>query len=91
MGNDSYVDTIYGQILPFEWGKKNVESIMILVDGEEEYIVDPGKESKKLVDYVDHWITARGLITEGEYDMKIKIYSYNLEDDGLDYSTDDQW
>lgn len=45
---------------------------------------------ESLVEYIDRWVTAQGLITETEDELRIKVRNYRL-DDNLDYDSDDDW
>ena len=90
MSVEMYEDAIYGQILPMEWDGDTIASLMILVDGEEEILVEADKNSAELFRHIDRWVTAEGLICEGEDGVSIRISDFTLED-SLDFSDDDTW
>ncbi len=90
MAVDIYEDSIYGQILPMEWNKDEVSALVLMVDGEEEFIVEHDDNGESLVDHIDRWVTAEGVITETDEEIRIKIRNYIIEDD-MDFNTDDDW
>jgi hypothetical protein len=63
---------------------------MLLVDGEEEFIIEKSEQSEMLINYIDRWITAEGIVTETDDDFSIKVQSYKLEDD-FELNDDDDW
>lgn len=87
---DIYEDSLYGQILPSDWDNERVSSLILLVDGEEEFIIEKNDQSESLLNHIDRWITAEGVITETNKALRIKIRSFKLEDD-IDYEGDDDW
>lgn len=90
MGYDIYEDSLYGQVLPLDWDNETVSGLLLLVDGEEEFAIENDEQSDSLVDYIDRWITAEGVITENDDELRIKVRNYTLEDD-IDYEDDDSW
>lgn len=90
MAEDIYEDSIYGQVLPMDWNKDEVSGLILLVDGEEEFIVEHDENGEKLVDHIDRWVTAQGVITETDEELRIRIRDYTLED-VMDFDTDDNW
>nr|WP_319542484.1 hypothetical protein [uncultured Pseudodesulfovibrio sp.] len=90
MDLDIYEDSLYGQILPSKWDNNRVSGVMILVDGEDEYIVEHDEDGESLITHVEKWATVTGIISESEEELRIKILDYSLEDD-LDYISDDDW
>ena len=90
MSLEIYEDQVYGQVLPLKWDKDFVCGVVILVDGEEEYIVDTDKNGLELVEYVDRWITADGLIRETSKDIRIRVNNFTVEDN-WEYQDDDNW
>ncbi|MBC16979.1 conserved protein of unknown function [Pseudodesulfovibrio profundus] len=87
---DIYEDTVYGQILPSEWDNERVSSLILLVDGDEEFIIEKNDQADTLVNHIDRWITAEGVITETNKSIRIKVRNFKLEDD-IDYEEDDDW
>lgn len=90
MAEDIYEDSVFGQVLPLGWDNDTISGIVILVDGEEEFIVEHDETGESMVAHVDRWVTAEGLITESDDEFRIKVRGYTL-DDSLDYDTDDDW
>lgn len=90
MTEDIYEDSIYGQVLPMEWNKDKVSALVLMVDGEEEFIVEHDDNGESLIDHIDRWVTAEGIITETDEEIRIKVRNYTLEDD-MDFDTDDDW
>lgn len=90
MSTDIYEDSIYGQVLPSDWNNETVSSLILLVDGEEEFIIENNEHSETLVDHIDRWITAEGVITETDEALRIKVRNFSLEDE-MDYEGDDAW
>lgn len=90
MAVEIYEDSLYGQILPTEWNNETVSTLVLLVDGEEEFIIENNEHRDALLDHIDRWITADGIITETDDELRIKIRNYNLENE-LDYEGDDAW
>lgn len=90
MTEDFYEDAVFGQVLPLDWDDEAVSGVVILVDGEEEFIVENDETGESLADHVDRWVTAEGLITENDDELRIKVRNYTL-DDNLDYDGDDNW
>ena len=92
MADNSYSDTVYGQILPLEYDKRGVSRVMILVDGDEEFVVMPTRQGAELVNHVDSWVRAKGVISEENDEVTIKIYHYDIEDEEIEYTSyDDRW
>lgn len=90
MAPDIYEDTLYGQVLPLDWNDDAISGVMLLVDGEDEFIVEPDKNGKRLYDYIDHWMTVEGIVKETARELRIKVRKFTLEDE-MDYSDDDNW
>ena len=91
MALDTYEDSLYGQILPAEWDEDSVSELLLLVDGEEEFVIEKNENSELLMDLIDRWVTLKGVITEEEEEMlRIKVRDYTVED-GPDYDDDDAW
>lgn len=91
MALDTYEDSLYGQILPAEWDEESVSELLLLVDGEEEFVIEKNENSELLMDLIDRWVTLEGVITEEENDLlRIMVRGYTVED-GPDYDDDDAW
>lgn len=90
MALDIYEDSLHGQILPSDWNNETVSSLVLLVDGEEEFSIESNENCDALVDHIDRWITAEGIITETDDELRIKVRNYRLEDE-MDYESDDAW
>ncbi|WP_285905240.1 hypothetical protein [Pseudodesulfovibrio pelocollis] len=90
MSADCYDDTIYGQILPVEREDDDEAGLMILVDGEEEFLVEPDKNGLKLMDHMDQWVTAQGTVTEEGDELLIRVRDFTLDDD-WNFGDDDNW
>jgi len=87
---DTYEEILYGQILPIEGDDGSDEGIILLVEGEEEFVIELDKTGRKLCDHLDKWIRAEGIVKETPRELRFKIRSYTFEDD-LDYDSDDDW
>lgn len=90
MSSEMYEETLYGQILPIDWNNESVSSIMILVDGEEEFIVEPDKNGMELVNHLESWVRAEVFVKEDDDELRVKIREFTVEDD-MDYVDDDKW
>ncbi|MFH1913809.1 MAG: hypothetical protein ABIK45_06010 [Pseudomonadota bacterium] len=90
MSADFYDDTIYGQILPVEREDDDEAGLMILVDGEEEFLVEPDKNGLKLMDHMDKWVTAQGTVAEDGDELLIRVRDFTLDDD-WNFGDDDNW
>lgn len=90
MATDVYEDTVYGQILPLDWDDDSVTQLVLLVDGEEEFLVEPDENGWRLTDLIDRWITAQGVVEESDDEFRIKIRNFKVEDE-IDYDDDDDW
>ncbi|WP_319581872.1 hypothetical protein [uncultured Pseudodesulfovibrio sp.] len=90
MATDVYEDSLFGQILPLDWENDTVAGVVLLVDGEEEFIVEPDENGESLIEYIDRWVTAEGVVVEDEDELRIKVRNYTLEDE-IDYDTDEDW
>lgn len=91
MSSDVYDGTIYGQVLPLDWDNDVVTKLAIVVDGEDEFIIEQDKNGQKLLDHIDMWINAEGLIKETDEEIRIRIRDFTLEDDNWNYGDDDKW
>ena len=87
---ETYQDTLYGQLVPSGWDNDEVSELVLLVDGEEEFILETNEFSKILTNYTDRWITVQGLITATDDELRIKIHAYTLEDE-MQFGDDDAW
>lgn len=87
---DIYEDSLYGQIVPQEGSGDAEPGLVLLVDGEEEFVIEPNENGLFLTNYVERWITAQGIIMESEEELRIKIRNYTLEDE-FDYAGDGDW
>ncbi|MCJ2164560.1 MULTISPECIES: hypothetical protein [unclassified Pseudodesulfovibrio] len=90
MATDVYEDTLFGQILPLDCDEDSVSGIILLVDGEEEFIVEPDDNGEILAGHIERWVTAEGVVLEDEDELRIKVRYYTLEDE-IDYDADDDW
>ncbi len=90
MAEDIYEDSLYGQIIPNDGEEDSLGGVILLVDGEEEFVIENDENGERLADLIDRWITAEGVITENDDELRIKVRNYTLEDE-LDYSDDDKW
>ncbi|MDD3310588.1 hypothetical protein [Pseudodesulfovibrio sp.] len=90
MALDIYEDSLFGQILPLDWDDESVSGVILLVDGEEEFIIEHDDNGKDLMDHVDRWVTVEGVVTEEDDELRIKVRNYTLEDE-LDYESDEDW
>jgi hypothetical protein len=89
MATDVYEDSLFGQILPLA-GDDDASGVVLLVDGEEEFIVEPDENGESLIEFIDRWVTAEGVVVEKEDELRIKVRNYTLEDE-IDYDTDEDW
>ena len=90
MAMDVYEDSLFGQLLPMDWEDETIAGLVLLVDGEEEFIVELDENGESLLEHIDRWVTAEGIVTEDEDELRIKVRSYTLEDE-IDYDTDEDW
>ncbi|BDQ37062.1 hypothetical protein SYK_14220 [Pseudodesulfovibrio nedwellii] len=90
MASDIYEDTIYGQILPVDWNNDAVTGLILLVDGEEEFIIENDDNGERLTDHIDKWVTAQGIVEETDDEYRIRIRNFKVDDE-LDYDNDDKW
>lgn len=90
MADNIYEDSLYGQVLPSDWDDETVSALTLLVDGEEEFVIEKNEHIDSLIDHIDRWITAEGVITETDEELRIKVRNYTLEDE-MDYESDDAW
>ena len=90
MATEVYEDALFGQILPLDWNNESVSGVVLLVDGEEEFIVELDENSESLIDHIERWVTAEGIVIEDEEELRIKVRNYILEDE-IDYDTDEDW
>ena len=90
MAQDIYEDCLYGQILPSEPNNESVTGLVLLVDGEEEFLIENDENGEMLVDYIDRWATIEGVVTEMDDEIRFKVSNYTIEDE-LDYEGDDAW
>lgn len=90
MASEQYQETVYGQILPLEGDDDSEPGLMILMDGEEEFIVDLDKNGMKLMDHIDKWVTAEGLVSEDDEELRITVKTFKLDED-WEYNDDDKW
>nr|WP_321255634.1 hypothetical protein [uncultured Pseudodesulfovibrio sp.] len=87
---DIYEDSLYGQVLPSNWDGDIISGVLILVDGEEQFIVEHDENAKGLTAHIEKWVTVTGTIMENDDELRIKVINYTLEND-LDYISDDDW
>lgn len=90
MAEDIYEDSIYGQVLPLDWNNAEVSSLVLMVDGDEEFIVEHDENGASLVEHIERWVTAEGIITESDDELRIKVRNYTFEDE-MDFNSDDDW
>ena len=90
MTQNIYEDTLYGQILPLDWDNESVSRIILLVDGEEEFIIEKDENSLRLMDLIDRWVTLEGVINEKDDELNIRVRNYTIEDE-MDYESDEDW
>lgn len=90
MALDIFEETLYGQVLPLDWDNDSVSGVVLLVDGEEEFVVEPDKNGKRLFDLIDRWVTAEGIVKETDEEFRFKVRSFTIEDE-VDYDSDDNW
>ena len=90
MAQDIYEDCLYGQILPSEPNNESVSGLVLLVDGEEEFLIENDDNGELLVDYIDRWATIEGIVTETEDEIRFKVSDYTIEAE-LDYEGEDAW
>lgn len=90
MVQDIYEDSLYGQIQPGNWDNETVSDLILLVDGDEEFLIENDDYHEVLVNHIDRWITAEGIITETDDELRIKVRNYTLEDE-MDFEGDDAW
>ncbi|SMF30124.1 hypothetical protein [Desulfovibrio gilichinskyi] len=90
MSSEFYSDTIYGQVVPYESDLDDKYQLAIVVDGEEEFIVEPDSNGRNLSEYVDQWIKAQVYVNETDDGFFVKIREVSLDEDGWKYD-DDSW
>jgi hypothetical protein len=78
--------TITGIIIPAEWGENDeVTAVSIQTTDDEEYLVDPNKKGKELLDFIDWQVEATGIVKEEDGNAIFKVSSYSLMDE------DEEW
>ncbi len=90
MSSEFYSDTIYGQVVPHESDLDDKYQLAIIVDGEEEFIVEPDSNGRSLNEYVDQWIKAQVYVSETDDGFFVKIREVSLDESGWGYD-DDSW
>ncbi len=80
--------TLVGQVVPYDFDEDDFYSIMLLVDGEETYIIEPGREGSRLEDFIDHWVTIQGTVRRKDEDLFLSVHSFKLDDE---LSYDEDW
>ncbi|BCS87496.1 hypothetical protein [Pseudodesulfovibrio sediminis] len=90
MAVDVYEDTIFGQVIPLDWDDEAVTGLALLVDGEEEFIVEPDEMGEGLLELIDRWVTIEGVIHESDSEIRIRVRNYTMDDE-IDYDLDDNW
>lgn len=90
MAQDIYEDSLFGQLLPLDGDEESAPGVVLLVDGEEEFIIEQDENGRDLMDQMDRWVTVEGVVTEEDEELRIKVRNYTLEDE-LDYESDEDW
>lgn len=63
-------------------------SIMLLVDGDEEYVVEPDRKGEKLEECMDRWVAVEGELFEKEDINLLVVHEFELDDEGPSYDED---
>ncbi|MBI9109596.1 hypothetical protein [Maridesulfovibrio ferrireducens] len=90
MSSEFYSDTIYGQVVPFDGDLDDKFQLAIMVDGEEEFIVEPDINGRNLHEFMDQWIKAQVLVNETDEGFFVKIREVSVDEGGWEYD-DDNW
>ena len=82
--------TLEGQVAQCDFDEDGFYTVMLVVDGEEEYVIEPGREGSRLEEFLDHWVTIRGEVRRKDDDrFYLKVHFFQLEDDSA--RSDEDW
>lgn len=90
MSSEEYIDTIYGQVVPFQCDLDDKFDLAIMVDGEEPFIIEPDSNGRSLAEHIDYWVEAQVLVRETDEGFFVRIKDISRENDSWDY-TGDSW
>lgn len=81
--------TLEGQVVQCDYDEEGFYTTMLVVDGEEEFIVEPGREGSRLEDYLDHWAQVRGEVRRRDDGLRyLRVHVFQLMDDSVRYDED---
>lgn len=84
--------TLAGQVVQCDYiapeGEEGFYSLMLLVDGDEEFIIEPTKEGDALEEYIDRWVEVKGEMFETDDANFIVVHQFDADDEGLAYEID---
>ena len=63
-------------------------AVVLVVDGDEQYLVEPDEEGPALEENVDRWVSVEGELHEAEAANFLVVHSFEIEEDGPSYETD---
>lgn len=89
---DGVAVTLAGQVTECDYaspdGEEGYYSIMLVVDGDEEYVVEPDSRGDRLEDFIDRWVEVKGDLYEIEDSNILVIHEFEAEDDTIPYDED---
>jgi hypothetical protein len=81
-----------GQVVQCDYvapgGEEDFYSLMLVVDGDEEYILEPGREADKLDEFIDRWVEVKGEMFETDEGNFLVVHEFDPDDEALSYDTD---
>lgn len=84
--------TLAGQVTECDYpsleGDEGYYSIMLVVDTDEEYVVEPDSEGDRLEDFIDRWVEVKGDFYETDDVNVLVVHEFEAEDNSLSYDAD---
>lgn len=84
--------TLSGQVAQCDYvasdGVEGFYSVMLVVDGDEEFIVEPNRQGDQLEEYLDRWVEVRGELFENDEGNFLVVHEFDGDDEGLSYDED---
>ena len=86
--------SLTGQVVEFDaesfdedFGDRDY-SVALVVDGDEEYLVDPDEEGVRLRENMDHWVSVEGELYETDACNVLKVHNFEVEQGGPSFEAD---
>lgn len=78
-----------GQVVQCDFDvEEGFYEVMLIVEGEEAYIIEPDQEGGRLEEHLDRWVSVKGEVEEKDEMFFLSVHEFDLEDDGLSYEID---